>query len=81
MYGAAVLIGARLAEPVLVHPLGRGAVAAVAAGLEPGVARVARPFGRVIPLHSGRPCSCYPGLADGQGCSAALRFNPAPKEN
>jgi hypothetical protein len=36
------------------------------------------PPGRVIPLHSGRPCPCYPGLADGQGCSAALRFNPAP---
>src|SRR5688572_26498584 len=35
------------------------------------------PLGRVIPLHSGRPCPCYPGLADGQGCSAALRFNPA----
>ena len=41
-------------------------------------ARAARPFGRVIPLRSGRPCPCYPGLADGQGCSAALRFSPAP---
>jgi hypothetical protein len=29
----------------------------------------------VIPLRAGRPCPCYPGLADGQGCSAALRFN------
>src|ERR1700736_3195876 len=38
-------------------------------------ARTARPLGRVIPLHSVRPCPCYPGLADGQGCSAALRFN------
>src|SRR5258708_6745200 len=37
-------------------------------------ARAARPFGRVIPLPSGRPCPCYPDLADGQGCSAALRF-------
>src|SRR5882757_2052855 len=39
----------------------------------------ARPCGRVIPLHSGRPCPCYPGLDDGQGCSAAPRLNPAPK--
>jgi len=38
-------------------------------------AQVARPFRRVIPLHAGRPCPCYPGLTDGQGCSAALRFN------
>jgi hypothetical protein len=29
--------------------------------------------GRVIPLRPGRPCPCYPGLADGQGGSAALR--------
>jgi hypothetical protein len=36
---------------------------------------------RLIPLRSGRPFPCYPGLADGQGCSAALRFNPAKKEN
>jgi len=34
--------------------------------------------GRVIPLRSGRPCPCYPGLADGQGCSAALRMHPKP---
>jgi uncharacterized protein (DUF736 family) len=53
------------------------------ATLAPGAcrrARAARPFGRVIPLRSGRPCSCYPGLADGQGCSAALRFNLSLKE-
>ena len=31
----------------------------------------------MIPLRPGRPCPCYPGLADGQGCSAALRCNPA----
>src|SRR5216684_7499159 len=41
-------------------------------------ARAARPSGRVIPLRVGRPCPCYPGLADGQGCSAALRFNLSP---
>ncbi|SCM70150.1 hypothetical protein KL86PLE_10057 [uncultured Pleomorphomonas sp.] len=23
---------------------------------------------------------CYPGLGDGQGCSAALRSNPVPRE-
>jgi len=33
----------------------------------------------VIPSASGHPC--YPGsLADGQGCSAALRFNLSLKE-
>src|SRR4051794_17565102 len=41
---AAMRIGAGLTEPVLTHPLRRGAVAAVAAGLEPRVARVARPL-------------------------------------
>jgi hypothetical protein len=33
----------------------------------------------VIPLRTRRPCPCYPGLADGQGCSAALRFNLSPE--
>ena len=32
---------------------------------------------RVIPLRPGALAPCTPGLADGQGCSAALRFNPA----
>ncbi|GGA85228.1 hypothetical protein GCM10011491_11000 [Brucella endophytica] len=34
--------------------------------------------GRVIPLRPTALALCYPGLADGQGCSAALRFNPSP---
>jgi len=41
-------------------------------------ARIPRaPSGGWSPSAPRRPCPCYPGLADGQGCSAALRFNPA----
>jgi len=34
--------------------------------------------GRVIPLRPGRPCPCYPGLADGQGCRREVRSAPKP---
>src|SRR5216684_3515055 len=36
--------------------------------------------GRVIPLRPGRPCPCYPGLADGQGCRREVRSAPKPEK-
>jgi hypothetical protein len=44
MDGAAVLIGARLADHLVVEPLGRRALAAILARLERGKTRFARPF-------------------------------------
>jgi hypothetical protein len=32
--------------------------------------------GRAIPLRPGRPCPCYPGLADGQGRRREVRSAP-----
>jgi hypothetical protein len=43
--------------------------------------RTARPFGRVIPLHSSRPCPCYPVSPTGRVAAQRCALTQPHKEN